>query len=332
MRLIRILVFPISLVYAVVVYLRNTLYDIGVLVSYSFETPILCIGNLSTGGTGKTPMTEYIIALLAENYKVAVLSRGYKRQSKGYVLAQANSSVEDLGDEPYQIYQKFKKINLAVDEDRCHGISQLEKTVQPDIIILDDAFQHRKVKPSMNILLTSYNTLYSKDWYLPTGNLRDHKSQAQRADVIIVTKCPSNISEAERQEIIQNLNPNKTQQVLFSSLVYSDELISKDDSFLTSSIKNKDFTLITGIANSEPMVAYLMNLNRDFKHLKFKDHHNFSAKEVESFKSLGLKLTTEKDYVRLVKKVDNLYYLSIKHKFIAQGAQLLEEKIDQSLK
>ena len=332
MRLIRILAFPISLVYAVVVYLRNMLFDMGILVSKSYKTPIICIGNLSTGGTGKTPMTEYIVAHLSEKYNVAVLSRGYKRKSKGYVLANSNSMVEDLGDEPYQIYQKFKKISLAVDEDRGNGILQLENTAKPDVIILDDAFQHRKVKPALNILLTSYGKLYSNDWYLPTGNLRDHKSQSKRADVIIVTKCPANISEHECQEITQNLNPDKKQHVLFASLTYNDQLNSKEDTILTSSLKDKDFTLITGIANSEPLVAHLSNFNQEFKQLKFKDHHNFNAKEIDSFKDLGLKVTTEKDYVRLVEKVDNLFYLGIKHYFNAQDAQLLEEKISKILK
>ena len=195
MLLLRKIAFPISMVYALVVYLRNFLFDVGILKEISFKTKTICIGNLSVGGTGKTPMIEYLIEMLGNSYKVAVLSRGYRRKSKGFILATPKSTVEKLGDEPYQIYSKYPEIVLAVDGDRCNGISNLENTLNLDVILLDDAFQHRKVRPHYSILLTAYDDLYINDWYLPTGNLRDAKKEAKRANIIVVTKCPNDLSE-----------------------------------------------------------------------------------------------------------------------------------------
>jgi len=178
MQLLRKIAFPISLIYALVVYTRNFLFDIGFLKGKSFKTPTVCVGNLSVGGTGKTPMVEYLIRMLQDSFEVAVLSRGYRRKSRGFVLATEDSKVEDLGDEPFQIKSKFPKIAVAVDADRCNGIKELEDSEHPDIILLDDAFQHRRVKPTFSILLTAFDYLYPNDWYLPTGNLRDSKKEA----------------------------------------------------------------------------------------------------------------------------------------------------------
>jgi len=332
MRLIRILAFPISLIYALVVYLRNWLFDIGLLQSKTFDTPLICIGNLSTGGTGKTPMTEFIISALSNSSKVAVLSRGYKRKSKGYLLATNNSTVEELGDEPYQIFTKFQNIELAVDANRRNGIELLEKEVKPDVIILDDAFQHRKVKPSLNILLTAYDDLYTDDWYLPTGNLRDGKKEAKRAEIIVVTKCPTEISDSKREEIKKRLAPKKHQQILFAHLEYDSELTSKNDFKPLNSLKKESFTLVTGIANPQPLLSYLEAQGLNFNHLKYNDHHNFSTQEVAHLNSLDLKVTTEKDYVRLSKKVDNLYYLGVRHKFIKNDEVVLRESLNALLK
>ena len=331
MRLVRILAFPISLIYALVVHLRNWFFDHGLFKTKSFKTPIICIGNLSTGGTGKTPMAEYLISILAASNKVALLSRGYKRQSKGYLLATKNNTVEELGDEPYQIHKKFENIDLAVDSNRKNGIERLEKEVKPEVIIMDDAFQHRKVKADLNVLLTAYGHLYSNDWYLPTGNLRDGKREARRAHIIVVTKCPPNISENERQKIRKQLAPHKHQQVLFACMEYDSEVVSKSAKRHLISLKEEQFTLVTGIANARPLVSYLETEGLQFNHLKYSDHHNFSKDEVAHLNSLKLKVTTEKDYVRLSEKVSELYYLGVRHRFIENDASILEEVLQNLL-
>ena len=223
--LLRKILFPFSLGYALVVKARNYFYDIGIKKSTFFDTKTICVGNLSVGGTGKTPMIEYLIEQLKIDYRVAVLSRGYKRKSSGFLLATPKSSVENLGDEPFQIYTKFPEITVAVDADRRNGISILEEHIKPDVILLDDAFQHRKVKAGFNILLTAYGKLYCDDWYLPTGNLRDSRSEVRRADLIIVTKCPTEISETDKEGIRNNLKINTNQSVLFSSLSYDHDFL-----------------------------------------------------------------------------------------------------------
>ncbi len=324
MEVLRKLLFPISLIYALVVHVRNFLYDAGVFKSKVFKTPTICIGNLSVGGTGKTPMAEFLISLLKDNYKIALLSRGYRRESKGFVLANHKSTVGDLGDEPYQIYAKFSKISVAVDADRRNGIKRLEEEVQPDLILLDDAFQHRRVKYGLSILLTAHDNLYVNDGYLPSGNLRDSKREAKRADLIIVTKSPMNLSDSERQRITQKLNPESHQQVLFSCLAYDSKFKGAADSFSLDYFKDKKLTLVTGIANPKPLVAYLETSGLVFEHLRFKDHHSFSENELRQLRNKEYLLTTEKDYVRLKGKVENLYYLPVKHRFLYGGRKILE--------
>ena len=332
MSLLRKIAFPISLIYALVVYLRNKSFDLGFFTSEQFRTPTICVGNLSVGGTGKTPMIEFLIHCLQVDYKVAVLSRGYKRKSKGFILASSQSIVEDLGDEPYQIHSKFPQVTVAVDVDRRNGISQLEKDVKPDIILLDDAFQHRKVKADLNILLTAYSNLYVDDWYLPTGNLRDSKSQARRADYIIVTKCPHETSSKERNAIKEKLIPKKDQRVLFSYLEYDEELKSTQNSLSLNALKDRKITLVTGIANPKPLVQYLKNENLSFEHLVFKDHHFFTSREVQDFNSKDIILTTEKDYVRLQGKVKNLFYIKVSHTFFDEDEVILKKGLCDFMK
>ncbi|QLG44300.1 tetraacyldisaccharide 4'-kinase [Costertonia aggregata] len=332
MWLLRKILFPVSLVYMAVVYLRNYLYDIGLFKSKSYQIPILCVGNLSTGGTGKTPMVEYLVSMLKDDFRVGVLSRGYRRKSKGFVLANKNSSVEDLGDEPYQIYSKYPMISLAVDANRQNGISHLKEIHEPDIIILDDAFQHRKVKPGFLILLTSYGDLYSSDWYLPTGNLRDSKKEAKRADVIIVTKCPKDLSETERERIIGQLGPISHQKVLFSYLNYHAKVISKDTVYELDDFKDTNITLVTGIANPKPLLDYLKGKNISFEHLAYKDHHFFTEKELGLFNSKKCILTTEKDYVRLKGRLDTIFYIPISHQFIGEGKKVLQENVQKFMR
>ncbi len=277
-------------------------------------------------------MVEFLIRLLEEDYKLAVLSRGYKRKSKGHILASSGSTFEDLGDEPYQIHSKFPKLSVAVNSNRRNGILQLEKAVAPDVILLDDAFQHRKVKADLNILLTTYGNLYVDDWYLPTGNLRDSKSQANRADLIIVTKCPGDISIQERQEIKEKLGLKKGQEILFSYLKYDQELSPHSNNMLLNSLADNHFILVTGIANPKPLVQYLTDANLNFEHLAFKDHHFFTAKEIEEFKSKKLIVTTEKDYMRLKGKVKNMVYIRVRHAFIGDGEEQLQRGLGNVMK
>ena len=202
MNFLRKLLFPFAILYGFITSLRNYLFDKGILKSYSFEIPVIAVGNLNVGGTGKTPQIEYLIRLLSPKYKVATLSRGYKRKSADFVLADADSNAEILGDEPFQYYKKFPNIQVAVDADRRNGIEQLlNQKEKPEVILLDDAFQHRKVKAGFYILLTAYNDLFCDDFILPTGNLRESRKGAKRADLIIVTKCPQTITEPEQEAI-----------------------------------------------------------------------------------------------------------------------------------
>lgn len=323
MDVLRKIAFPISLVYAFVVYIRNFLYDVGVFKSKSFKTPTICVGNLSVGGTGKTPMVEFLISHLQKDYKVAVLSRGYKRKSNGFVLAHMNSTVEELGDEPFQIHSKFPEAIVAVDADRRNGISILEKNIEPNVIVLDDAFQHRKVEPSKSILLTTYNNLYAHDWYLPTGNLRDSRREAKRADYIIVTKCPSNLTEVEQTDIKNKLRPEENQPVLFTYLKYDKKIKGPNSILNLDFFMDKKVVLVTGIADPKLLVDFLSDKSISVEHLAFKDHHFFTADELNLFNSKEIILTTEKDYMRLNGKVKNLYYLSIKHEFLKNGDELL---------
>ncbi|MGB7394393.1 MAG: tetraacyldisaccharide 4'-kinase [Pricia sp.] len=326
MRLLRKILYPLSLIYALVVSIRNWLYDTGFFTSFSFNTPTICIGNLSVGGTGKTPMAEFLIRLLKDDYKIALLSRGYRRSSSGFMMANSESTVAELGDEPFQIHTKFPKITVAVDADRRIGIQMLEDKVSPEIIVLDDAFQHRKVNYGFSILLTAYSNLYVDDFYLPTGNLRDSRREARRADIIVVTKCPTHLSEQELIEITRKLNPEPHQEVLFSSLEYDQNL--KGAGGTLGSLANRNITLVTGIANPEPLVAYLREAGLVFEHLRFKDHHNFSDTELARLRTKEVLLTTEKDYMRLQDKVENLYYLSVRHRFLNDGRKILQNRLE----
>ncbi len=332
MRLLRKMAWPISLVYGGVVYVRNLLYDANIFSSKSYDIPTICVGNLSVGGTGKTPMIEFLISKLGGEYKLAVLSRGYKRKSKGYQFAGKDANVELLGDEPFQIHQKFPKAFVAVDADRQHGIEELVRTVEPDLILLDDAFQHRKVKPSFSILLTTYANPFDNDWYLPTGDLRDSKQAAQRADCIIVTKCPSDVSSGEMEVFAQGLRRSQNQIVLFSRLIYDEVLYGYRSNLSLQDLENKPFTLVTGIANPEPLVSFLNGLNVEFEHLTFPDHHSFTASEIAQIKKRPNVITTEKDFTRLGDTLENIHYIRIAHEFLENGEELLLTAIEDRLK
>ncbi|ASV31238.1 tetraacyldisaccharide 4'-kinase [Maribacter cobaltidurans] len=332
MQLLRKLLFPFSLLYGAVVHIRNFLYDRNILISKKFDVTTICIGNLSVGGTGKTPMTEFLIELLQPHYKIAVLSRGYRRKSAGFVLANESTTVEELGDEPFQIHQKFKDTTVAVDANRREGIKKLSEQVSPNLILLDDAYQHRKVKPDFSLLLTSFGDLYVDDWYLPTGNLRDSKKAAGRAHVIIVTKCPQGLSEDDQERIKKKLKPKKHQKVLFSYLEYDNMVHGHLHQLEVEELKGRKITLVTGIANPVPLVNHLKNMGLDLDHLAFGDHHFFSEREVETLKKKEIIVTTEKDYVRLGKGIPNLYYLQVKHRFMDDGKQMISEALQEIMK
>ncbi|MFG6686376.1 tetraacyldisaccharide 4'-kinase [Mariniflexile sp. HNIBRBA6329] len=314
MKLIRNIAFPFVPVYYAVTSLRNKLYDFGIKKSKSYDFPVICVGNLSVGGTGKTPMIEYLIRLLKDDCKVATLSRGYKRKTKGFQLANEFSTAESLGDEPFQFYNKFKNdILVAVDSDRINGINELKKLENPpNVVLLDDAFQHRKVKAGLNILLTTYHNPYFSDFVLPTGNLREPRSGAKRADIIIVTKCPNSLGEAEKREFVKQISPKENQHVFFSSISYSEFIFSSENKRKLDTETN--FTLVTGIANASPLVSFLNEKNLKFEHLNFKDHHEFSAQDILALEKKELIVTTEKDFMRLKQHEalkTKLFYLPI---------------------
>ena len=316
MKLFRKILFPFVPLYYAAVFLRNKFYDWSIYQTKSYDFPLLCVGNLSVGGTGKTPMIEYLIRILSSKYELATLSRGYGRKSKGFLIATSTATSQDIGDEPLQIFNKFKTITVAVDVDRQNGLKCL-KEQQPslEVVLLDDAFQHRKVTAGFNILLTAYDQLYCDDIVLPTGNLREPKSGAKRAQVIVVTKCPENMSGLEKTAITKRLKPASSQAVFFSSIQYSDTLISSDSSRALTDLKGSHFTLVTGIANPKPLVTYLEEMGLDFEHLNYKDHHEFSTSELELIHSKPLVVTTEKDFSRLnSEEKDEIYYLPIQLK------------------
>ena len=321
--MLRKILLPIVPVYHGVTWLRNYFYDKQIFKSKSYDFPVICVGNLSVGGTGKTPMIEYIIRLLKGDYLVGTLSRGYGRTTKGFVNANNNATAKSIGDEPFQFYNKFSDIIVSVGEDRQNAIKKLLLLNEsPNVLLLDDAFQHRKVSAGLNILLTSYNNIYVNDMALPTGNLREPKSGAKRADIIVITKCPKNISEREQRKIVDELKVEHHQKVFFSSIVYSNVIYSKENQIDLNALKDKKFTLVTGIANPKPLVNYLKKNEFDFNHDAFDDHHNFSDSEINELKKKDVILTTEKDYVRLKDNLDsdNLYYLPIELEVLNEKA------------
>ncbi|SHJ36303.1 tetraacyldisaccharide 4'-kinase [Flavobacterium haoranii] len=311
MQLVRKLLFPFGIFYWIITYLRNVFYDIGIFKSYKIPVKSIVVGNLSVGGTGKTPHIEYLIRLL-QNKKIATLSRGYGRKTKGFILANEQVKPTEIGDEPFQFFTKFKNISVAVDGNRTNGVQQLMQLVQPEIILLDDAYQHRKVTAGFTVLLTDYSNLFSEDYILPFGDLREPSFGKKRANVIIVTKCPHDISEIAQQNIIKKLKVSVP--VFFSHIVY-DEQIYNGESAVTISAVNEPKLIVAGIAKPKSFVDFLKKENDEV--MLFPDHHEFSESEIENIitKANGKKIiTTEKDFMRLKGKISKeyLYYLPIK--------------------
>lgn len=321
MNILRKILFPFAILYGFITGFRNLLFDRGILKSYSFDLPIIAVGNLSVGGTGKTPQIEYLIRLLSGTYKVATLSRGYKRKSEGFVLADKNANAEMLGDEPFQFYQKFPNVQVAVDANRKNGIEQLlSGNTKPEIILLDDAYQHRKVKAGFYILLTACNDLYADDFILPTGNLRESRKGAKRADVVIVTKCPADISLDEQNTIKRKLRLKPNQELYFTFIDYDSAIYSEEKQLQVSDIKEVDKLLLAGIAKPEPFFEHLKKDNDEV--LVFPDHHHFSEKDILEIKNKAqhkIIITTEKDFVRLKGQLpkEQLFYLPIRSSFVS---------------
>jgi tetraacyldisaccharide 4'-kinase len=331
MKFIRKILFPFALVYGLIVSIRNLCYDNGWFKSNKFSIPVIAVGNLSVGGTGKTPQIEYLIRLLSHQYAVATLSRGYKRKTKGFVLANQTSDVASLGDEPLQYFKKFDNIQVAVDEKRSHGIKQLlEINPKIEVVLLDDAFQHRAVQAGFYILLTSYTDLYTNDFIIPMGNLRESRAGAKRANCIVVTKCPADLSTDEKVTIISKLKVSNNQKVFFTTIQYDDSIFSETNSLEVATLIEPTF-LVAGIANPKPFYQFLNAQPHDC--LTFSDHHLFSEKDIQEINTKAkdrIIITTEKDYVRLkpLLKTDKLYYLPIKTYFLDNEIKFKQAILD----
>ena len=306
----RILLAPLSWLYAIVLYIRHWLYDSGIVGSESFSVPTICVGNLSFGGTGKTPHTEYLIRLLKDEFNVAVLSRGYGRKTTGFVLAKENTTYEQIGDEPLLYHTKYNDIAVAVDEDRPGGVTRLmrlEKT--PDVVLLDDAYQHRRIKPGMNILLTEYYNIYKKDMLVPAGNLRDVKGAAKRADIIIVTKSPRVLLPYDKRDVINVLNAKPYQKVFFTYIDFQGLKPINKVAMETQPQNIKSIYLFCGIANPYPLEDHLKRKYNTLITNYFGDHHSFSDADIDAIidgynSVIGkskIVVTTEKDLMRLTK-------------------------------
>ena len=329
----------LSTLYRGVTDIRNLLFDKKIIRSVSFPLPIISIGNLAVGGTGKTPHTEYFIRLLKDNYRIATLSRGYKRKTTGFFQANKHTTAADIGDEPFQIFTKFPDVRVFVDEKRVHGVQEILKT-HPDmeVILLDDAYQHRHIHPGLSILLTDFALPFTRDHVMPYGRLREQANNARRADVILVTKCPKEIKQEDFQRITSEINPAPHQSVFFSGLAY-DEIypVFGGEKITADTLQNTDVLVVSGIENPAPMVKYIKSLVKSVEILTFADHHHFSAKELEEIQEKSknkIIITTEKDAARsksityLTDKLkEKIYALPLQIKILNNQENTFHQKI-----
>ncbi len=348
MKFIRILLLPFSFLYGCIAFVRNKLYDWGIFPSKEFEIPTISVGNLSVGGTGKTPHIEYLIRLLKPEFYIATLSRGYGRKTKGFVLSDTQSSATDIGDEPLQFKKKFSGLRVAVDGNRIRGIKNLLKEFPSlQAILLDDAFQHRAVKPGLNVVLSDFSKLFVHDNMLPSGSLREFRSGIQRADIIIVTKCPEILLPIERKRLLNEINPLPHQRVYFSYIKYGDFIpvlgdgtnpLAKEYYFE----RNFSMALLTGIANTQPLEYYLKDKVKNIVPIKYNDHHHFSKADIGNIQKIfnnivtanKIILTTEKDAMRLksaeyAEAIKNLplFYIPIEIEFHNKDKQDFNEQL-----
>lgn len=305
--------YPFSFLYGIGVGLRNCLFDWHILKSKKYNLPVICVGNITVGGTGKTPHTEYLIKLLQRQYHLAVLSRGYKRTTSGYQLADSKSTAKSIGDEPYQLHTKFPNIRVAVDKKRTHGIEQLTALNDPqvDVILLDDGYQHRYVEAGLNIVLTDYHRLFCDDALLPAGRLRESVQGKSRANVIVVTKCPLDMKPIDYKIIAKRIKPYPYQKLFFSSFRYGALTPvfgnAQQKKILLNSLSDTHIMLVTGIAAPQIMEDELRKHTSHIETIAFADHHQFTEKDIlhisENFKQISgkkLLVTTEKDATRLL--------------------------------
>ena len=325
----RILLLPFALIYWLVITVRNWMYNKKLLRSTSFGLPLICVGNLSVGGTGKSPMVEWLIRLLKDQFKIATLSRGYKRRTKGYALANERSTALDIGDEPMQFHHKFPDVPVAVGEERLVAIPQLlHDRPETEVIILDDAFQHRAISAGLNILLTEYTNLFTRDFYLPTGDLRDLKSEYKRAHIIVVTKCSPELTAGEKQKIIDEINPVKGQSIFFAAMEYGQpyHILNKTGFYF---MESTEVLLVTGIANPRPLKSMLEKHSKTYHMLQYADHRIFTIDDLKEIRKKfaavaavdKIILTTEKDAVRLEKFNTEiadlpLFVIPVRHHFL----------------
>ncbi|SDG43707.1 lipid-A-disaccharide kinase [Prevotella communis] len=336
---------PLSWFYGLGVRFRNTLFETGFLKSRSFSIPVISVGNITVGGTGKTPHVEYLIRLLQDHSRVAVLSRGYKRKSHGFQIANGSSTARTIGDEPFQMKQKFPKVIVAVDKNRVHGIEALNQKYQDiDVILLDDAFQHRYVKPGINILLVDYHRLIIYDTLLPAGRLREPLTGKNRADMVIITKCPKDLKPMEYRVITKAMDLYPYQQIFFTTLEYGDlKPIFKKEGTLANleQLKNHHVLLLTGIASPRQMKEDISPMVSKLSMLSFPDHHAFNQKDIEQISSEFAKLpspkciiTTEKDAARIIglkglceEIKENIYILPVRIKFMLNQEEKFNDNI-----
>jgi len=349
---IRFLLSPVAFLFNMATWIRNQLFEWKLLPSKQFPVPVICSGNISVGGTGKTPFTEYLIALLKERYKVATLSRGYKRDTKGFLLVDANSTASDAGDEACQIKRKFPEITVAVDENRRHGINQLlslPEEERPSVILLDDAMQHRYVTPSLTIMLTDYQNMYYEDYILPVGNLRESVNGVYRADIIVVTKCVDVIKPIDLRIIEKNMMLMASQHLYFTKIKYYPlkpvfPSLALNPCSLDELTENEELLLVTGIAEPQPFFDKIKSYRSHFRVCIFPDHHNFTLDDVLSIDAEFQKMTaeskriitTEKDAMRLTtmdflpeKWKPFLYYLPISIEFLFDQGEDFDSRIQK---
>ncbi|RAJ06843.1 lipid-A-disaccharide kinase [Chitinophaga skermanii] len=331
LRYLTFLLYPFSLLYGLIMWMRNRFYDRGLLTAVEFDIATISFGNLSVGGTGKTPHVEYLIRLLKNQFAVASLSRGYNRRTKGYILADANSTARQIGDEPMQFHQKFPDISVCVGEERMLAIPQLlMDRPHTQVVLLDDAFQHRSIKPGLNLMLTDYSRLFTRDHVVPFGRLREGRSGYKRASSIVVSKCPPNLSVAEKEKITAEINPLPHQRVYFSTLAYG-ELYDMETLESVQVSPKASIHLVCGIARPQPLVDYLQTKVERVFLQQFPDHYYYTKSTLDKVKlefehmpgEEKIIVTTEKDAVRLHLLLDDLKAMNLRIAVIPVEVQFL---------
>ena len=343
-----ILLYPFSLLYGLIIYIRNFLYDYNIIKSHEFPIPIISVGNITVGGTGKTPHVEYLVRLLKDEFNLAVLSRGYKRRTRHFILAGPESGVPDIGDEPVQIKQKFPDVHVAVDRKRVNGVQQLMTRIPDlDVVLLDDAYQHRRIKPGLSILLIDFNRPIMKDRLLPVGLLREKAYEKRRADIILVTKCPDRLKPIERRLIVKDTALKAFQHLYFTRLGYREPVplfMDAGPKITFSKIKaaNPTILMVTGIAYPRIFKQHLRSISSRIKEMTFPDHHSFSQRDIKNILHAYHNMegvdrfifTTEKDAMRLKKFANielevksRMFYIPIETKFLNEDTENFNKQI-----